>query len=140
MKRIGEFDILCGVKPITGLDVSQKNRSARRRSLNCPLIIQANVGPTTPSGTDRSDIPPIYRSISSTCLERDLHRSIDIQADFILHINRSNSCHIERIHCINQITKRLSTRKTTKLSHRIVCQNILPMQWRGLFLDLQGNP
>ncbi len=31
--------------------------------------IQANIEPTTPFDTDRSDIPPIWRSIKLTCLK-----------------------------------------------------------------------
>ncbi|XP_050671182.1 uncharacterized protein LOC126969656 [Leptidea sinapis] len=31
--------------------------------------MQANVGPTSPPTTGRSDIPPVNRSMSSTCLQ-----------------------------------------------------------------------
>lgn len=53
---------------MNSLDVSYQNRSHFRRFLKCIPNKQPNVGPTSAPCNGVSDMPPVNKSISSTCL------------------------------------------------------------------------
>ena len=57
------------VNPVPWNSFSYQNLSPFFKDWNCLAIMQANVGPTLPPTTWRSDRPPAYRSMSSGWLE-----------------------------------------------------------------------